>query len=91
MTGPAEGIADTEKGLQREVGILSERFRDVEREESDRGVREAYAALRQEARVGAHLVALTRSRVTDRLRELGIHPHRAAHQIDENPVDHTIQ
>lgn len=91
MNDPTEGIVDTEKALEREVDILSERFPDGEREALDRDVRAAYTALQQEARVGGHLVALTRARVIDRLRELGIHPDPAAHRIDENPTTPAVE
>jgi hypothetical protein len=79
MTEPMEGLIDTDTALDREVDILSEKFPDVSRDDLEREVRDAYAELEKQAHVSAHLVALTRASVMDRLRERGLHP---VHEFD---------
>jgi hypothetical protein len=69
------GLVDTETALQREVDVLSQRFPQLEREELERYVQDTYAELEQDAQVRAHLVAVTRARVTEKLRERGVTIH----------------
>ncbi len=69
------GLVDTETALQREVDVLSQRFPQLEREELERYVQDTYAELEQDAQVRAHLVAVPRARVTEKLRERGVTIH----------------
>jgi len=69
------GLVDTATALRREVDVLTERFPQLERDELERYVQETYAELKRDAEVEAHLVALTRARVTEKLRERGIDIH----------------
>ena len=71
----AGGVVDTETALRREVEVLAQRFPDVDRDTLDRYVRETFARLRDQAAVGAHLVAVTRAQVTDRLSAEGAKIH----------------
>ena len=66
-----------ETALQREVEVLTQRFPDVDRAELDRYVRDTYTELEHDAEVRAHLVAVTRAMVTEKLRARGekIHVH----------------
>jgi protein-tyrosine phosphatase-like protein len=66
-----DGLVDSETALQREVDVLSQRFPQMERDELERYVRDTYAELERDAEVRAHLVAVTRARVTEKLRERG--------------------
>jgi hypothetical protein len=72
-----DGLVDTETALQREVEVLAQRFPQVDRAELDRQVRDSYAELEHDAEVRAHLVAVTRATVTEKLRARGeeIHVH----------------
>jgi hypothetical protein len=66
-----DGLVSTETALQREVDVLAQRFPEMDRAELDRFVRETYAELENEAEVRAHLVAVTRATVTEKLRVRG--------------------
>ncbi len=63
-----EGLADIDTALDREVDVLSNVFRDVDRAEIARCVHETYAELERGAAVKSHLVALTRAKVSEKLR-----------------------
>jgi hypothetical protein len=77
MTEPigTGGLVDTETALRREVDVLTQRFPQLERDELERYVQETYAELKRDAEVEAHLIALTRARVTEKLRERGVDIH----------------
>jgi hypothetical protein len=70
-----DGLLDTRTALNREVEVLAQRFPDIDRDELARYVRDTYAELEHEAAVRAHLVALTRAQVTEKLRQRGLHVH----------------
>jgi hypothetical protein len=70
-----DGLVSTETALQREVDVLAQRFPDLERDELDRYVQETYAELESHAAVRAHLVAVTRALVTEKLRAEGVPIH----------------
>jgi hypothetical protein len=69
------GIVDTETALQREVEVLTQRFPLVARAELERCVRDTYEELKRDAEVEAHLLAVTRAQVTEKLRERGEEVH----------------
>ena len=83
MTEPVDGLINDETALAREVEILCEKYPQLSREDLEREVRTAYEQLRERANVGAHLIALTRAQVMDRLRERGLHVDPVAHRIDQ--------
>jgi hypothetical protein len=66
-----DGLVDTETALQREVDVLAQRFPEVDHTELERCVHDTYAALEHDAQVRAHLVAVTRAKVTETLRTRG--------------------
>ena len=70
-----DGLVSTETALSREVEVLAQRFPGVDRAELDRQVRETYAELEHDAEVRAHLVAVTRATVTEKLRARGEEIH----------------
>jgi hypothetical protein len=72
---PIEGLLDSETALRREVDVLAQRFPRLSREELDREVRKTYAELESDATVHAHLLAVTRSKVTEDLRQRGEEIH----------------
>ena len=83
-----DGLVSTETALQREVEVLAQRFPDLDRDELDRYVRETYAELESDAQVRAHLVAVTRAAVTEKLRARGIAIHvRSDDRPDEDQPD----
>jgi hypothetical protein len=65
------GLVDVETALRREVDILAERFPETPRTDVDQCVRETYAELERQAHVEAHLLAVTRAQVTEKLRARG--------------------
>jgi hypothetical protein len=69
------GLVDAGTALRREVEILTQRFPQVDREELDRCVHETYDELKHDAEVQAHLVAVTRVQVTEKLRARGYEVH----------------
>jgi hypothetical protein len=72
---PIEGLLDNETALRREVDVLAQRFPQLPHAELEREVRKAYAELESDATVRAHLLALTRSKVTEDLRQRGEQIH----------------
>ncbi len=68
----AGGIADTETALQREIDLLAQRFPHLERSDLEQRVRDTYDQLKRDATVEAHLIAVTRARVTQALRDEGV-------------------
>jgi hypothetical protein len=84
MNGPigAHGLVDIETALQREVEVLTLRFPQVDRAEIDRCVRDTYDELRRGAEVKAHLLAVTRAKVTDQLQERGYQVHVRGEDVD---------
>jgi hypothetical protein len=86
MTEPigTGGIVDTETALQREVEVLAQRFPGVEHAELERCVRDTYHELKQNAEIEAHLLAVTRAQVTEKLRERGAEIHVRS---DTDPSD----
>jgi hypothetical protein len=70
-----DGLVDTRTALNREVDVLAQRFPDLDRAELERYVQDTYAELEHDAEVRAHLVALTRAQVTEKLRQRGLHVH----------------
>src|SRR5262245_6923765 len=70
MTEPAGsgGLVDAETAIRREVEVLAQRFPDVDRAELDHEVRATYEDLKRDAEIEAHLFALTRAQVTEKLR-----------------------
>jgi hypothetical protein len=77
MTEPAGngGVVNPEVALRREVDTLTQRFPDVDRDELEQEVHATYDRLKEEARVDAHLVAMTEGQVTDELRKRGEEVH----------------
>jgi len=69
------GLINTGTALQREVDALAPRFPQVARSELERYVLETYEELRSGAEVEAHLIAVTRAQVTEKLRERGYEIH----------------
>jgi hypothetical protein len=69
------GLVDTEAALRREVEVLALRFPQADRAEIDRCVRDTYEELRRDAEIEAHLLAVTRARVTAKLQERGYQVH----------------
>jgi hypothetical protein len=65
----------TETALRREVDVLAQRFPHVERAELEQCVRETYDELKRAAVVEAHLLAVTRAQVTDKLFARGAEVH----------------
>jgi hypothetical protein len=72
---PIEGLLDTETALRREIDVLAERFPGLPRPELEREVRRTYAELEQDATVHAHVLAVTRAKVTEDLRRRGEQIH----------------
>ncbi len=63
-----DGLVDVDTALDREVDVLSDMFPEVDRAEIARCVHETYADLERGAHVKSHLVALTRAKVSEKLR-----------------------
>jgi bisphosphoglycerate-independent phosphoglycerate mutase (AlkP superfamily) len=83
MTEPAAGgLVDPDIALQRQVETLVQRFPDVDRAEIQERVQQAYARLRDDATVEAHLVAMAEKQVTEDLRDSG----RTVHVRSEDPA-----
>jgi hypothetical protein len=61
------GVEDPETALRHETETLAQRFPDVPKSEVDRRLHEAYHQLDRDARVKAHLIALTSAKVTEDL------------------------
>jgi hypothetical protein len=72
---PIEGLLDSETALRREVDVLAERFPRLPRQDLEREVRATYAELESHASVHAHLLAVTRAKVTEDLRQRGEEIH----------------
>jgi hypothetical protein len=70
-----DGLVDPETAIQREVTVLAQRLPEVDSAELDRCVRDTYAELEQDAEVRAHLFAVTRAAVTEKLRSRGAKIH----------------
>jgi hypothetical protein len=62
-----DGLVETETALQREVEVLAQRFPEVDHAELERCVRQTYEELERGAHIQAHLFALTRAQVTEKL------------------------
>ena len=78
----SHGLVDTETALRREVEVLTMRFPQVDRAEIDRCVRDTYEELKRGAEVEAHLLAVTRAKVTDKLQERGYQVHVRSEDVD---------
>ena len=70
-----DGLVDTETALRREVDVLAQRFPETDRAELQKCVYDTYAELERGAEVKAHLVALTRAQVSEKLRQRGESVH----------------
>lgn len=78
MERPKDGVAhlgDIETALQREVDVLCQRFPTAERDEVDTCVRATYDELLRQAEVEAHVLAVTRAKVSDIMQHRGYHVH----------------
>ncbi|MCW6005760.1 hypothetical protein K1W54_14405 [Micromonospora sp. CPCC 205371] len=62
---------NTETAIRHEVEAVAQRFPDTDIARIDEAVREVFGALKADAEVETHLLALTRHRVYDRLQEQG--------------------
>jgi hypothetical protein len=78
-----DGLVDTQTALKREVDVLAQRFPDLDRAELERYVHDTYAELEQDAKVRAHLVAVTRAQVSEKLRQRGVPVHVRSEQAGE--------
>jgi hypothetical protein len=63
------GLQNVDSALKREVDRLARRFPDVDLNEIDQHVRQAYADLSSRATIRSHLVTLTAARVGNLLRQ----------------------
>jgi hypothetical protein len=78
MERPQDGVAhlgDIETAMQREVDILCQRFPTADRDEIDTCVRTTYDELLRDAEIEAHVLAVTRAKVSETMRQRGYHVH----------------
>jgi hypothetical protein len=82
MNEPIEGLVDSETAIRREIDVLAQRFPKVPRAELEQEVRRAYAELESGAHVRAHLLAVTRAKVTENLRQRGEEIHVRGEDVE---------